>query len=382
MYFSVFLGPGVRGPAEDRRAIDLGIQQALEADEAGFSAVYLGEQHFNNYEPYSNPFMMAAYLAPNLRRAYLGTSVVPLVLHHPLFMVEQCNLLDQLTQGRAIIGMSGGRPRQGRTWHKHDLSSEQRSRLFEQKLDVMLSAWAHRAGDPPLHFATDDEQGVMDGRIMPYSYRDPHPLYAIGTNTPAKIAEAGRLGRKVHLGPFDSGHAGGVAQLYRTSMEEAGHSPDVVEDNLRWLIHTKIIYVGETDSEAWDVAERLLQGPMVMVPWLKRDPALEGMPLRDVYRMDPGEFAPAMGMPESLPAYLRRMFVIGSPETVAGELAAYEKAGLSHLHARFIFGDLDVPDVFQRSFRLFTQEVMPRLGVDVIPGPSAAQVRPEFRNSR
>ncbi|MEU0449259.1 LLM class flavin-dependent oxidoreductase [Streptomyces tendae] len=381
MHFSLFLGPGVRGPVEDRRAINLGIQQALEADEAGFSAVYLGEQHFNDYEPYSNAFMMAAYLAPNLRNAYLGTSVVPLVLHHPLFMVERCNLLDQLTQGRCIVGMSAGRPRQGKTWHKHDLSSEQRSLLFEQKLDVMLAAWAHRAGDPPLEFTTDDEQGVMDGRIMPYSYRDPHPLYAVGTNTPAKIAEAGRLGRKVHLGPFDAEHGGRLAQLYRESLEGGGHPADVVEDNLRWLIHTKIIYVGETDAQAWDEAERLLAGPMIMVPWLKRDPALEGLPLREVYRAEHGGFAPALGMPESLPAYLRRMFVIGSPETVANELAGYEKAGLSHLHARFIFGDLDDPEVFQRSFRLFTQEVMPRLGVDTIPGPSGEQVRPEFRSS-
>ncbi|MGW0808932.1 LLM class flavin-dependent oxidoreductase [Nonomuraea sp. NPDC002799] len=381
MHFSLFLGPGVRGPFEDKRAIDLGIEQAMEADEAGFTAVYVGEQHFNDYEPYGNGFMMASYLVGRLRNAYLGTSVVPLVLHHPLFMVERCNLLDQLTEGRCIIGMSAGRPREGKAWHKHDLAPDQRARLFDQKLDVMLRAWAHRAGDPPLEFTTDDEHGVMEGRMMPLLLPHPPPLYAIGTNTPAKIAEAGRLGRKVHLGPFDPEGAGRLATLYRRSLQEGGHSPETIEDNLRWLIHTKIIYVGETDDEAWDTAERLFTGPMVMAPWIRRDPACDGMRLRDVYRADPGEFAPAMGMPENQTAFLHRTAIVGGPETVAAKLAEYDKAGLSHTHARFVFGALDDPEVFRRSFRLFVQEVMPRLGVDTIPGPHPEQVRPEYRNA-
>jgi len=374
MYFSLFLGPGVRGPHEDRIALDLCIEQALEADAAGFTAVYVGEQHFNNYEPYADGLTMAAFLAGRLEHAYLGTSVVPLVLHHPLNLVERANLLDQLTRGRFILGMSGGRPREGKTWHKDALTPEQRSALFDAKLDVMLRAWAHRAGDPPLEFSTPDEQGVMEGRMMPTPYRSPHPLYAIGTNTPAKIVEAGRRGQKVHLGPFDAGNAGRLAASYRAAMEENGHPAELVEENLRWLIHTKIVLVGETDDEAWDVAERLFTGPMVMAPWIRRDPAQDGWSLRKIYRADPGPFAPAMGIPESQGAFLHRTAIVGSPETVAAELAAYRDAGLSHAHLRFIFGTLDDPDVFRRSFGLFTGEVMPRLGVDTIPGPVDRQV--------
>jgi alkanesulfonate monooxygenase SsuD/methylene tetrahydromethanopterin reductase-like flavin-dependent oxidoreductase (luciferase family) len=374
VHFSLFLGPGVRGPHEDRLAITLGIEQAMAADAAGFAAVYVGEQHFNNYEPYADGLTMAAFLAGRLQHAYLGTSVVPLVLHHPLFLVERANLLDQLTAGRFILGMSGGRPREGKAWHKHDLAPEQRSRLFDQKLEVMLRAWAHRAGDPPLEFATDDEHGVMEGRMMPTSYRRPHPLYAIGTNTAAKVAEAGRRGQKVHLGPFDPDGAARMAALYRAGMQEAGHPAELVEDNLRWLIHTKLVLVAETDDEAWDIAERVFTGPMVMAPWVRRDPGQDGWSLRKIYRADPGAFAPAMGAPESQTAFLRRTMIVGSPSTVAADLGAYRAAGLPHLHARFIFGALDDPDVFRRSFGLFVDEVMPRLGVDPIPGPSGDQV--------
>ena len=111
MFLSMFLGPNVSGPADDTRAIELGVEQALAADVAGFAAIYLGEQHFNDYEPYSNPIVMAGYLAGQLPQAYdVGTSMIPLPRHHPLSLVERINLLDQLTRGRCIIGMSSGRP--------------------------------------------------------------------------------------------------------------------------------------------------------------------------------------------------------------------------------------------------------------------------------
>jgi alkanesulfonate monooxygenase SsuD/methylene tetrahydromethanopterin reductase-like flavin-dependent oxidoreductase (luciferase family) len=48
MYVSLFLGPNVDGPEDDRVAIELCIEQALKADEAGFAAVYVGEQHFGS----------------------------------------------------------------------------------------------------------------------------------------------------------------------------------------------------------------------------------------------------------------------------------------------------------------------------------------------
>lgn len=111
MYVSMFLGPGVAGPEQDQLVIEASIERALEADESGFGALYVGEQHFNNYEPYSNPFVMMGYLAGQIKNAYLGTSVSPLVVHHPLLLIERMNLLDLLTRGKVVFGMSSGRPR-------------------------------------------------------------------------------------------------------------------------------------------------------------------------------------------------------------------------------------------------------------------------------
>jgi hypothetical protein len=62
----IFLGPFSRGADDDLALIDLCIEQAVEAAAAGFA---FGEQHFNHYEPYCNPFLMGAHIASYLKNA-------------------------------------------------------------------------------------------------------------------------------------------------------------------------------------------------------------------------------------------------------------------------------------------------------------------------
>ncbi len=378
MHFSLFLGQMVSQAEHDTAAIDLGIEQALYADERGFAAVYAGEQHFNNYEPYSNGFMMTSFLAAQLKNAYLGLSVVPLIIHHPLFFAEQANVLDQLTKGKAIVGISAGRPREGGTWHKADLEPATRQRLFDAKLDVVERAWAHEPGEAPLEFDTGDEHGVMTGRLMPRSYRRGHPLFALGTNTPAKVAEAGRQGRLVHFGPFALPALEEIVGTYQAGLREGGADDAAVAKAMQWAIHTKMVLVADTDEEAWAAMEEAMAGPLQAPPWVTRRPGEESMSVRELAVQDPGPLAPAMGMPESYAAFLKRMAIVGSPETVAREVAQYGDAGIPHMHVRFAFGSEADPDIYRRSLELFATEVMPKVGASTIDGPSADEVRPEF----
>jgi alkanesulfonate monooxygenase SsuD/methylene tetrahydromethanopterin reductase-like flavin-dependent oxidoreductase (luciferase family) len=373
VYLSMFLGPNVSGPDDDRLAIELGIEQALKADEAGFAAIYLGEQHFNNYEPYSNPIVMAAYLAGRLKQAYLGTSMIPLPKHHPLMLVERINLLDQLTAGRCIIGMSSGLPIPDKAFPVR-FPEGGAAQLFEEKLQVMLAAWAHRPGDGPMPFATSTESGVMPNRMMPYPYRAGHPLFAVGTSTESKIRAAGVAGRKVHTAGFDA--AGGAALLgvYREGMEEGGIAPEVVEENLDWFIHTKVVFVGQTDDEATTTAQPLLLD-RALPPWIFTPPEQEGMTLGELLDADPGPMASGMGKPESLAAFVQRAAIVGSPETVAAKLQQFDDVGLRHMHTRFVFGSLADVDPFRRSLDLFIDEVMPRLNVRSMPPLTPDQIR-------
>ena len=379
MYFSMFLGPRVFGPEGDLAIIDASIEQALEADEAGFAAIYVGEQHHNDYEPYSDPFTIGGYLAPQLKQAWIGTSVVPLVLNHPLRVIERMNLLDLLMRGRVMYGISSGQPNNGTAFGIHTMSSAYRARLFEQRLDLLLRAWAHRQGDGPLEFATDAEQGTMDGRVMPYSYRVPHPLFAIGTNTEGKIVEAGRRGFYLHLGPTEFEQVRQIAGAYRSALAEGGLDEAAIQQRMRWMIHTKWVIVAETDDKAWELAQQQFGMAVNFIPWLTKDERYQGKTLRALHAMDPGPFAPSFGMPESPAAWTQRCHIIGSPETVAEALRAYAEIGVPHVHARWIMSNTTIEEG-RRSFRLFADEVMPRVGVDRMPALEPSQIRPEFRD--
>jgi alkanesulfonate monooxygenase SsuD/methylene tetrahydromethanopterin reductase-like flavin-dependent oxidoreductase (luciferase family) len=378
MYFSMFLGPRVFGPQGDKAIIDASIEQALEADEAGFAAIYVGEQHHNDYEPYSDGITLGGYLAPQLKQAWIGTSVIPLVLHHPLEIIERMNLLDLLMRGRVMYGMSSGQPNNGTAFGIHEMGGDYRAKLYEQRLELLLRAWAHRPGDGPLEFATEREQGVMSGRVMPYSYRVPHPLFAVATNTRPKVAQAGRRGFYVHLGPT---HFDGVVDLstvYREGLAEAGLDDAGIEERMRWFIHTKWIIVGETDDEAWDIAQRQFGAALNFIPWITKDEAYDSKTVRELHSMEPGPFAPSFGMLESAAAWTQRCHIVGSPETVATELMRYAEIGVPHIHARWIMSEAGI-EMGKRSFRLFTGEVMPRIGVDRMPALSDDEIRSEFR---
>jgi hypothetical protein len=88
----------------------------------------------------------------------------------------------------------------------------------------------------PLESTTDDEHGVMEGRIIPTSYPAPHPLLAVATNTRAMLPKpAARTGRSTSVRS---------TRAART-------------------------------------------GSMVMVPWVRRDPTQNNWSLREIYQARP-----------------------------------------------------------------------------------------------
>jgi alkanesulfonate monooxygenase SsuD/methylene tetrahydromethanopterin reductase-like flavin-dependent oxidoreductase (luciferase family) len=380
MYFSMFLGPRVFTPDADLVTIQASIDQALEADEAGFAAVYVGEQHHNDYEPYSDPFTIGGYLAAQLKQAWLGTSVVPLVLNHPLRLIERMNLLDLLMRGRVMYGLSSGQPNNGTAFGIHEMGSQYRATLFDQRLDLLLQAWAHRPTDGALPFATEAERGTLEGRVMPYSYRVPHPLFAVATNTESKVAQAGERGFHVHLGPTDFDAVARLAGVYQRELRAGGRDDAEIEERMRWFIHTKWIIVAETDDEAWDLAQQQFGMAAHFLPWLTKDERYDGKTVRELHHMEPGPFAPSFGMPESAAAWTQRCHIVGSPETVAARLRAYAEIGVPHIHGRWIMNNAAI-DAGRRSFRLFVDEVMGRVGVDRMPPLEADEIRPGYRES-
>jgi alkanesulfonate monooxygenase SsuD/methylene tetrahydromethanopterin reductase-like flavin-dependent oxidoreductase (luciferase family) len=349
MYLGIFLGPFSRGPEDDLAVIGLCIEQAIEAAEACFALITFGEQHFNNYEPYCNPFLMGAHLAPHLKHSYFGTTITPLPLHQPIRLAEDMNVLDILTRGKLIVGLSAGRAGLVRDFEAFGLDAADREMLFATKLEIMEKAWAKLPDDVDLTFDTGfDKGGVLGGsmtggqsRLMPASFRAGRPLYAIGTNSDGTIIKAGEQGHPLFLGPATLEEAARRFGIYHEAMERAGHPQALIDRNRRFSMITRLVIVDETEAKAEERAERM-QKRVTFAP--------------------PG-FEP----------------IVGSPDSVVRQIREYEENGILHLHTRFTVGEGNFEDM-KGSFRLFAKECVPQLHLQTFDPPSGAELRLPARN--
>ncbi|SUJ10289.1 Limonene 1,2-monooxygenase [Sphingomonas paucimobilis] len=56
----------------------------------------------------SDSYMFASYLAAKFPHMHFGFSVTSVPLHHPVRFVERINILDQLTDGKLLVGVGSG----------------------------------------------------------------------------------------------------------------------------------------------------------------------------------------------------------------------------------------------------------------------------------
>jgi alkanesulfonate monooxygenase SsuD/methylene tetrahydromethanopterin reductase-like flavin-dependent oxidoreductase (luciferase family) len=361
MQFGLYLTPQVELADEEAPSIEAITEQALQADETGFAMLYLTEHHFDNYNAYCDPFLMGPHLASRVENAWLGYSVVLLPLHHPWRMVENFNTLDQLTRGKCIfaLGSAGGglimtdglgrtRPEAGRNASEH-------------VIETMLQAWSYDSGDTPLECETVYDTGFLDSPITPKAYRR-RPLLARGTNDAATIEKCGRLGWPVMYGRGDVDVAERFVSLYSNALDAGGHAADLVKYCKQWMAVTKLIYVGETEEAARRDGMAMLEPYVNQVGFLRVPPVRRSAPLalatERIY----------FGL--SAEDILRNIALIGSPDTVAARLAEYAAIGMNHIRCWFIFGAHCDFSRAQRSFELFTREVMPRLNPEPIREPT------------
>src|SRR5207302_588566 len=77
-------------------------------DHLGYDEAWFGEHHSAGTEISASPEIMIAVAAERTRHIKLGTGVVSLSYHNPLWVAERIVLLDHLTRGRVMFGAGPG----------------------------------------------------------------------------------------------------------------------------------------------------------------------------------------------------------------------------------------------------------------------------------
>lgn len=347
MDFSLYLNPQSRGPEDDRQVIEQVTASALRADAAGFRSICLTEHHFNNYNTYADPFVYGAFLAGQLRNAWLGLTVATIPLHHPMRFAEQVNLLDQLTHGRLFVGIGVGGS--NIEFDGMGVGIEERRELLGHHLALARQAWALPERDGTLSWTSREASGLVRGRVMPAPFGDSGPLLARACLSDESTREAGQEGLALLMGRFGPKRAEQQLALYRETLEQTGFEASQIGHLMHWSGLAKMIFVAEDDATARRQVDPIVDAYITAANRSRSADNAEAA-------MSAGAGASEAHVKAD---YLERAIIIGGPETVARQLADYAEIGLGHLMLWFSWGFMSA-ETADRSLTLFIDEVLPR----------------------
>ena len=276
------------------------VGQAEQAEKLGFHSLWLPEHHFSGRAAIPSPLLLLAAVAARTTKLRLGTTSYLLPLRHPIHVAEEVAVLDQLSNGRVILGLGRGF-RKG-TFAAFDVPVKEKRSRFEAALEVMLKAWAGE----PVAWEGDGDGGPGEPMILaPPPVQKPHPPLWVAAFGPKAMAQAGRLGLPYLASPIESwsrleeNHA-----RHREACDAAGKPvPDVVP-----IMRT--IFVHENPATL-DRARQALEAQAAAMARSGRS------------------------IPRDGAVALEDWALVGEPKQVADGIARYrERFGMTHLIAR------------------------------------------------
>jgi len=344
---------GIFDHLERRRdvALDQQYEERLallaRADEHGFYAYHLAEHHQSALcmAPSQNVFLAAA--ARHTRRLKLGTAVMILPFHHPLRLIEEICMLDQLSSGRLQVGVGRGITAIEHNWWGHP--PEEAQGRFEETLECLrLGLGGDTLSFRGKYFQFDEVAIELRPKQTPYP-----PFWYAGS--PELAAQHG-----MHylIGGGIERTAARVVE-YNALREAASGAPNRVNGHIAAPLvgSSRHVFVADTDAEAERIARRAFRvyaGNFAKRGWA--GPGPETRPDGTVVPL-PGK-GPGMGGDLDL-AMKVEAALVGSPATVRAYVQAYAaQTGANYFVGAFQWGDLTHAEAM-RSLDLFAAEVMP-----------------------
>jgi limonene 1,2-monooxygenase len=245
MRFGIFLSPFHTPIGQDptvayQRDIDLlRLLDDLDYDEA-----WVGEHHSGGVESIPDPAVFIAYAAAQTRHIKLGTGVISLPYHNPLWVADRMMLLDHLTRGRVMMGVGPGALPTDAAMIGID-PGDQRAAL-EEDFDVLMHLLL---SDEPISVETRRYR-LVNARSQYRPYSD--PCFDIGV---AAIASPSgpRLAGKHGVGLLSVGatisEGFDVLHLHWDVMEERAAQFGRVADRSQWRL-VGPMHLAETKEQA------------------------------------------------------------------------------------------------------------------------------------
>ncbi|MDP6410718.1 MAG: LLM class flavin-dependent oxidoreductase [Planctomycetota bacterium] len=245
--FAMFLWGNDAG--QGRKKYELLLESARFADNHGFSSVWTPERHFHAFGgPYPNSSLLSAAVAAVTERVGIrsGSCVAP--LHHPLRIAEEWAVVDNLSEGRAGLGIAAG-------WQPHDFVlrpenyADNRECMFRD-IETIRRLWRGEA----LQFPGPEGEAI-ERVTYPRPIQPELPIWLTTAGNPDTYERAGEIGAHLltHLLGQPLEEVAEKIRSYRESLAAHGHDPEAFTVTL--MLHT---FIGEDIDEV----RELVRGPM------------------------------------------------------------------------------------------------------------------------
>jgi limonene 1,2-monooxygenase len=339
--FGIFLAPFHPAGENPTTALQRDLQLVQHLDDLGYDEAWIGEHHSAGSEIIASPEIFIAAAAERTRRIRLGTGVISLSYHNPLWVAERIVLLDHLTRGRVMLGVGpGSLPTDSAMIGLNPTDTRE---LLDENLDIVMRLLR---GDEPVT-ATTRTHRLIDARLHLRPYSDPLfdvAVAAVASPTGPRLAGRHGVGL-LSIGATLTKEGFDALAHHWNVMEERAATFDTTVDRAAWRL-VGLMHVAETREQAYRDVEHGIEQWFRYFQKVAAFPqmAVEGGDVREMIDFVNEAGIGAIGTPEDAAAQVQRL-VDQSGGFGCMLLLAHEWAN---------------PQATRRSYELIAQHVMPR----------------------
>lgn len=247
--FGIFLAPFHKPGINPTLAIQNDLELIQHLDRLGYDEAWIGEHHSAGSEIIASPEIFIAAAAERSRHIKLGTGVVSLSYHNPLWVAERIVQLDHMTRGRVMMGVGpGALPTDARMI---GIEPSQTRKLLEESLGCIMHLLT---SEEPLTFQ-NDRWDLREARLhlRPYS----NPLFDVVTAavaSPAGPRLAGRHGTgMLSIGATTAAGFDALA-LHWDVIEAEAKAHGKTVDRAKWRL-VGLVHIADTMEQAYKDVE-------------------------------------------------------------------------------------------------------------------------------
>jgi alkanesulfonate monooxygenase SsuD/methylene tetrahydromethanopterin reductase-like flavin-dependent oxidoreductase (luciferase family) len=304
-------------------------------ERAGFYGYHVAEHHVTPLGAAASPALIFAALSQRTKTLRFGPLVYLLPFYHPLRLVEEVCMIDQLSHGRFLLGVGRGVSMFETAAYALDFAKTQA--MYHEAFQVLMKGLTSDELDFNGEFYKFDRLPMI---LKPV--QKPHPPLWYGVTLPANAAwPAENNVNIVALGLRDNTQA--IVKAYREARAARGLDPDGTLIGV-----SRHVVVADTDEQALAIARRAYPRWRASFRWLF---ARHGTEPR-VIGIYPPTFDELVALNNG---------VAGSPATVRRFIEAEIAANnCNYFVPQMVFGDMTLQEAM-RSIELFGREIMPVL---------------------